>query len=174
MSMMDGPESALRPLVGRYLTRVGRAVDLEAFCFDPVGDGADNHDLAGRAWLHVQCSWRILRAGRILVGYTDMVDPPSDWPGGDFDPNASGPTRRDELTYAYIDERQANRRRVVTVETSARGDATITFDDDTVLELFPDAASPGVEYWRLLAPDGSHAVMTGAGLERLPPKPRPG
>lgn len=168
--MQSNVDAALRPLLGKPMIGSSRAVDMEMFWFGRPVEYVDRRGgggVIGEYRFHVQCSWRIRRSGRIVVGYSDMTDPPSDWPGARFDPNESQSNHRDELLDAYHRERNHDGRKVVALEATDWGDVRLLFDDDSALELFPDAMATDTEFWRLLMPNGTHLVMSGAGLERI-------
>jgi hypothetical protein len=174
--MTNEIETAVTGLVGKPLVGRARIVDMEAFAFGDLmispNPGAAER-LVAEYHLHVQCPWRIVRADRILVGYRDMADPPTGVASIDFNPNEARMTRRDELMDHFIAERTERPRVVVACSATIRGDVRMTFDDDCVLELFPDASAgeDDPEHWRLLLPDDDHLVMSGQGLERLPAAP---
>lgn len=165
-------EEAIAVLAGKPLSGRFRAADMEMFEFGeqvPFIDRQGRARTIGEYRLHVQCSWRIVRAGTILVGYADMTEPPSGVAAVDFDPNTGGKNRRDELVALFLEDTSLDGRVVTRQETTPYGDARLTFRDGSRLELFPEASARDNESWRLLMPDGSHIVMSGAGLERLPP-----
>ncbi len=166
-------ERALNVLVGKAMTGSSRAVDMEMFHF---GDQVEFTDGRGRVLvgseygLHVQAPWRIERFGRLVVGYRDMRDPPSGVDLSGFDPNDAPLTRRDELIEAFHAKRRDRPRLVVRCDARSAGGVRLTFDDASVLEIFPDSAAADDEYWRLLGPDEEHTVATGAGLLRPGPR----
>lgn len=161
---------ALNRLVGLPMIGRRRAADLEAFRFGSrfevnthTGDrrGVSQYDL------HVQCPWRIIAQDRILVGYSDHFMPPTGTQEEDFDPREAQVTRRDELLDQFLAPPLGDPRMVVSSSASLIGDVSIGFDDDSVLELFPDMASGDdqSEFWRLLLPDGRHLIVTPRGIE---------
>ena len=74
---------ALRPVVGRSLIQSRRIVDLQAFGFGEwirrpaVGRKAPRFVDVPEFALHVQCRWRIVRDGSIVVGSADIFWPSS-------------------------------------------------------------------------------------------------
>jgi hypothetical protein len=172
--MAIGPslEDAIAILVGNPLSGTFRAADMEMFEFGeqlPFVDRHGNNRTRGQYRLHVQCPWRIVRSKTVLLGYDDMVEPPRGVSANEFDPNAGGKNLRDELMAEFLRDTSIDGRTVRRCAATELGDVQLTFGDNSRLELFPAASNDEAEYWRLLLPDGSHLVMSGAGLERLPP-----
>lgn len=118
--------------------------------------------------LHVQCPWRIVRDGVILVGYSDMRVPPVGSDPKAFDPN-DGRSRRDDLTDEF--ERHGSDAHAVTSLEAARiGDLRLTLADGCVVEILPDFASAEddtYEYWRLFEPgsETQHFVVSAGRAE---------
>jgi len=122
--------------------------------------------------LHIQCQWRIVHDGKILVGYGDWHWPPagSDIAYDEFKEADAPRSRRDDL----IDAFSAHGKTVHTVvraEGATTGDLQISFADGCILEVFPTYATqddPHDEHWRLLPPDdGPHFVVTAHGIETV-------
>src|SRR2546426_9478892 len=105
--MKETIEDALSVLIGMQLVESSRAADMETFDFE----GHDKSEYG----LHVQCPWRIVRSGRIVVGYRDMRDPPDGVPAEGFNPNEAKLTHRDELVQTFHSERQTRPRLRVAV-----------------------------------------------------------
>ena len=163
--------AALRPLIGLAFIGSRRAVDMEMFWFGGFVERVSRRGagvITGEYRLHVQCAWRIISRRRIVVGYSDMADPPDGSSSAGFDPNSSPTNRRDVLLAEFIAKRSSDPRVIVAVEGSPSGDARFTFDDGSSLEVLPDSTGPEDEYWRLILPDGAHIVMSADGLEMLP------
>ena len=160
--MKDEIESVMSALIGLPLAERYRTVDMEGFQF--------GNDLASGYALHVQCPWRIERAGQLVVGYRDMRDPPDGVSVEGWDPNDAHVTRRDELLRGFIDERRAHPRLVVDVEATNAGDVRLILDDGSELRIFPDSVAVDDEYWRLLKgpPRGDHYVVGGDGFDHRP------
>jgi hypothetical protein len=176
MTTQPSLEEAIAVLIGKPLSGTFRVLDMEMFEFGeqvPFTDRRGRARTIGEYRLHVQCSWRIVRAGTILMGYADMTEPPNGVAAVDFDPNTGARTRRDELMDRFLEDTRLDDRVVTGQETTPYGDVRLTFRDGSRLELFPEASASENESWRLLMPDGSHIVMSGAGLERLPPPTMP-
>jgi hypothetical protein len=145
-----------------------RAVDMEMFDFGPLIERVNKRGqggVSGDVWLHVQAPWRIVRSGRLVVGYRDMRDPPEGVSNEGWDPNEAAVTRRDELRDAFQAERAGNPRIVTTVVADSTGDLRIVFDDGAELQVLPDSIAADDEHWRLFAGRGPHLVVGGAGAE---------
>ncbi len=172
--MNDPMDPVCRTLVGNELVGSNRAAEMEMFSF---GDEVSWQDRRGRVrtvprfGLHVQCAWRIVREGRVVVGSDDLLEPRSDLPDKEhFDANEIGVTRREELLEEFFKERGARPRVVEKCEFGEAGWLRLTLDQDCALELFPDgSAQADTEYWRLLDVVGEHIVVGGMGVKRLPP-----
>ncbi len=176
--MKDEIESRLQVLVGQPLIGSARAADMEMFSFGelvmtPAGRRTPRQ-LAGRYGLHVQCPWRIVRAGSLTVGYDDLREPRSDLAEDvEFDPNELEMTLRDELLASFHRERKDRPRLVAAVAATDVGDLRITFDDGCVLDVFPDMAAARREHWRFMDQQGGHMVVGGEGLEYQPSRATP-
>jgi len=120
--------------------------------------------------LHIQCQWRIVQDGAILVGYADWHWPPqgSEVAYHDFEEADAPRTRRDDLVEAFMAHGEAAHL-VDRAEGEATGDLRVAFGDGCVLEVFPTqstADDPHDDHWRLLPPDdGPHFVVTAHGIE---------
>ena len=145
-------------------------VDLQAFGF---GDRVERpgHGIAPEYSLHVQCRWRIVRDGSMLVGSADIFWPPegSEVSYRDFDYDGRR-SRRDELIDGFM--LHGERAHIVNrAQGASTGDAQVALNDGCVLELWPDHRS-GVEadgpfeYWRFFrAGADAHLVVTASGIE---------
>jgi hypothetical protein len=121
--------------------------------------------------LHIQCPWRIVQDGRLLVGRADWQWPPlgSDVSYGDFI-EADAPRSRREDFFDEIGLHIGHE--VVNVVGSETGDLRIVLTDGCALEVFPDSASTSPdelhdEHWRFFTPgsDDRHFVVTAHGIE---------
>jgi hypothetical protein len=160
-------------LVGKPLTGSRRALDMEMFGFGeqtPSVNRRGHTYLRSEYYVHVQCFWRIRRGRKVVVNYFDMLKPPLGVPSRGFDPEGHK-SLRDELLAAFYAERVAEPRIVAATTMTATGDARLTFDDDSVMELLPSRDAPVNEYWRLLLPGGTHVVMERTGLDTVAPNP---
>lgn len=160
-----------RILLGQLLLDIGRAVDLATFAFGPSGLAArPSRGPLGIASLHVQCPWRIVRTGSILVGYSDHAFPPAGVSRDQFDQPEARRTRRDDLTDEVV-RHGSGGHEVRDVAVSPALDLVITFADGCRLEVLPDFASMDEdghdEYWRLIVdgPPERHLVATAHGFD---------
>ena len=90
--------------------------------------------------LHVQCSWRIVRDGSIVVGYTDYHFPPTGVSGDGWIPRDAPRSHQDELMETFVahgDEAHL----VAAAAGASTGDLWIWFNDGCVLEVIPDYAT---------------------------------
>jgi hypothetical protein len=147
-----------RMLIGQPLVHSARAVDMEMFGFGKIVTlprwSGGTRDVP-RFALHVQCPWRIVASGRVVVGASDIGEPRSDHDTPDaFDPNVHGTTRREELLESLFSGR-AGPGVVTDCELGEAGWLRVTMHDGSRLELFPDEAPDDrrtvveSEYWRL-------------------------
>ena len=121
--------------------------------------------------LHVQCSWRIVRDGSIVAGYTDWWFPPAGVSEDGWVARDAPRSHQDELMETFI--AHGDEAHLVTTATGAStGDLRIWLNDGCLLEVIPDSAtqvSEGLEdeYWRLIRRhhDGRHFVVTAHGIE---------
>jgi hypothetical protein len=120
--------------------------------------------------LHVQCRWRIVREGSLLVGAADIFWPPQasevDYHDFDYDGKLS---RRDELLDDFVGHGEPAHR-VERVEGAATGDARLVLGDGCVLELWrdhrsgPEADGPE-ELWRFFRDSAeTHFVVRTTGV----------
>ncbi|MFB6937213.1 hypothetical protein [Streptomyces chartreusis] len=131
-------------LTGAVARSVGRAVDMGVVEFDgPAGE---------TVMAHLQCPFRIVQDGTILVGSADMRYPQK----------GAGERAFDEFRTVY-DARSAKlnailgelRPAVDAVSVGAAGELTVTWEPAFRLEAFPVCSGP-VEAWRVLVSGGAH------------------
>jgi len=181
-STRDAIEDALQPLLGLPLRESNRVVDMQTFDFgDLVPTTGVGRTLASIARhpprpevpefaLHVQCRWRIVRDGSILVGAADIFWPPSgsEIPYREFDYDGVT-SRRDELLDLFM-AHGTEAHVVGRVDGASTGDARIEFIDGCVLELWPDhrtgsEADGPDEHWRFFRRADRHFVVGPDGVE---------
>ncbi|GAA4635361.1 hypothetical protein GCM10023196_080540 [Actinoallomurus vinaceus] len=158
---MDGVEVALAELVGCPVTGIGRAAAMGVFTFGPVRDAMQDPD-AGRTptiRLHIQCSFRLVRAGKILLGSDDM-----NWPEDRaIDPAGAMESFRTMYDRGAKRLESALESTMFMVNDCTVGEAgmvTVQMSHGISLELFP-AVSGRVESWRLVVEGGDHYVYCG-------------
>jgi hypothetical protein len=124
--------------------------------------------------LHIQETWRITRAGAVLLGYGDWHYPPrgSTVAYHDFAEGDEPRNQQDDLRDDWIGHGAAAHT-VVDAHGANTGDLSISFADGCILDTFVNQASRGEngedEFWRLLPPpatgDEPHFVITARGVE---------
>src|SRR5208282_3266343 len=80
-------QQALAPLVGLPFRHIGRATNLLWLHFGELHEvprSRGGTKVVGDWAVHVQCPWRLIQHGQILVGYHDFYhtpdgDTPEDW-----------------------------------------------------------------------------------------------
>jgi hypothetical protein len=136
-----------RILTGTIVRSVGRAVDMGVVEFD---------GLQGETvMVHMQCPFRIVRHGRILLGSADMRYAQKD----------AGPQAFDEFRMIY-DAQTTTFNRVLgelrpsvdSVTVGRSGELTVSWEQAFRLEVFPDC-SGRIEAWRVLVRGGAHHVF---------------
>ncbi len=173
-------DEQVRRLVGLPLRYWGRAADMATLGFGEIVNRESSSPRSrGKLVevpefaLHIQCHWRIVRDGGILVGYADWQWPPAGSAVAylDFDAPDAPRNRRDDLVDAFVGH-GAQAHIVEAAVGAMAGDLRLEFADECVLEVVPDYATqddPHDEYWRLLLPDEGpvhrHFVVTAHGLE---------
>jgi hypothetical protein len=107
--------------------------------------------------LHIQETWRITRAGAVLLGYGDWHYPPrdSDVAYTDFVERDEKRNRQDDLRDDWIAHGPAAHT-VREVTATQAGDLTIVFADRCVLETFVNQSSEGG--------DGDDGILAIAAL----------
>jgi len=169
--MKDKIEQVLASLLGLPMWAADRAADMEMFSFGDRRIVQNRHGEpieVGQFSLHVQCAWRVVGAGGIIVASRDYFYPAGD-PNvepPDFDHDQPGANRRDERTTAFF-AKCGNRFPVVhRVEADRLGSLRIVMSDDITLEVFPNDSLEN-EHWRFFQPrsDERHFVVTGRGFD---------
>jgi hypothetical protein len=124
--------------------------------------------------LHIQETWRITKAGAVLLGYGDWHYPPrgSAVANDEFVESDEPRNRQDDLRDDWVAHGTAAHTVVEAVGTGA-GDLAISFADGCQLATFVNQATRGEElydeFWRLL-PSGAtsgepHFVVTAHGVD---------
>jgi hypothetical protein len=165
-------QEAASALIGMPLWDAGRAADLAWFAFGDrrtVRDFHGNSKEVGEFALHVQCAWRLVQRDTTVVGNRDLYYPAGwgmDSPDvpADFKWDVQGANRLDERLMLFF---QQDRKGLIVdrVEAGFAGALQIFFQDETVLEIFPNDSFAG-EHWRLFRAyrDEPHFVVTGKGI----------
>jgi hypothetical protein len=171
--MKEKIQQASSALIGMKLWDAGRAADLAWFAFGErrtVRDSRGDSKEVGEYALHVQCAWRLVQRNRTVVGNRDLYYPAGwemDSPdvSADFKWDVQGANRLDEkLTQFFQNNKEGLT--AVRVEAGIAGALQIFFEDEAVLEIFPNDSFEG-EHWRLFRAylDEPHFVVTGHGVE---------
>ena len=168
------PAEVVGLLGEKPISGLRRAVDMQIFDFGdrvPIVDHRGRNRTIGEYRLHVQSPWRFLRAGVPFVTYHDLWQPTTEAPDAPFDPNLGSETLRDELLERFVAESTADERTVENVSMSGAGGLYLRFRGGTALEVDAEDPQSEREAWRLLLPDGAHAVMSGSrfAMQRPPP-----
>jgi len=131
---------------------------MESFMFGAQHEGVG---LRGRpkVWgdwaLSIQCSWRLSRLDKIVVGYRDVYSARTHAPGkgsAGFDSDQPGQNRRDELLERFFVARRAAPVSVKDIRADDLGGFTLSLTDPFRLEVFPDESPSDAELWRLFQP----------------------
>jgi len=162
-------QQAASGLIGQLLWDAGRAADLAWFAFGErrmVQDFRGDPKEVGEFALHVQCAWRIVQNERVVVGHRDLYYPAgagdkSPEVPADFHWDAQGANRLDERLQQLFKNPPAGMI-VKRIEVGLAGGLRLYFENEAVLELFPDD-SFDEEHWRLFRPyrEEKHFVVQG-------------
>jgi hypothetical protein len=151
-----------------------RAVDMQIFDLGervPIVNRGGHNYMIGEYRLHIQSDWRFVRAGVAFVTYDDIRLPTTDAPDAAFDPDLGSRTLRDELLERFISNSSDRERTVEQATVTKAGGLLLRFRGGATLDVDPEDAKSEREAWRLLRPDGSHAVMLGSRFEIARPPP---
>ena len=175
--MNEWATAMVESLIGRGLWDSTRAADMEMFQF---GARVTSQDFRGKTRtvgelaLHLQCAWRIVSLGRVLVGDRDLWTPRTGVSDVDFHPTevAARLSRRDELMERFLGHGEPAHV-VAGVNVSPVGDLHLSFADGCSFDAFSDlgyAETVGEEApdecWRLFSPstDAEHLVIWAGGV----------
>jgi hypothetical protein len=134
-------------LTGAAVRSVGRAADMGVLEFDGP-DGSSGEEVMA----HLQCPFRIVQDGTIVLGSADMR----------YAQKGAGEQAFDEFRTVF-DARAAKltallgqaRPRVVGVSVGTAGELAVTWEPAFRLEAFPDCSGQ-MEAWRVLLRGGAH------------------
>jgi hypothetical protein len=172
MKLREHIEDGLKPLLGKRLWCSRRAADMEMFHFGarvPTTDGRGKSVEVGEYALHVQCAWRIVGPGGIVVGSRDVYEQPdglTEAPSPEFDWEKGN--RRDERMQHFLAIERPEGVPVESISGDDVGGFRLGLSNKFRLEVFPHGSSPE-EHWRLLRPgiDTPHFVVKGSAVEEL-------
>ncbi|HWL22436.1 hypothetical protein H7K20_18910 [Priestia aryabhattai] len=170
--MRQAIKSKVDKLVGLNLRYIGRASNLFWLGFGEkilVTRRGKMEEVAEYA-LHIQCSWRIAKANKIVVGSRDFYYPRTglDNENEHFEWDVQGNNRFDERIKSIIED--INEHTIVErFESDEVGGLKIFLSQGYLLEVFPDTSEDDEysEFWRLFnrKEDSPHFVVTGNGIE---------
>lgn len=170
--MREAIRSQTGKLIGLNLRYAGRASNLFWLGFGEmisVTRRGKTEELAEYA-LNIQCSWRITKDNKILVGSRDFYSPRTGWneENDDFDWDVQGNNRFDERIESFI-ENAKEHVTVERVEPDEVGGLKIFLSQGYLLEVFPDTSEDDEysEFWRFFnrRENSPHFVVTGNGIE---------
>lgn len=170
--MRDAIRSQIGKLIGLNLRYAGRASNLFWLGFGEmisVTRRGKTEELAEYA-IDIQCSWRITKDNKILVGSRDFYSPRSGWnvENDDFDWDVQGNNRFDEQIESFI-ENAKEHVAVERIEPDEVGGLKIFLSQGYLLEVFPDTSEDDEysEFWRFFnrRENSPHFVVTGNGIE---------
>lgn len=170
--MREAIRSQIGKLIGLNLQYAGRASNLFWLGFGElisVTRRGKTEELAEYA-LDIQCSWRIIKDNKILVGSRDFYSPRTGWneENDDFDWDVQGNNRFDERIESFI-ENTKEHVDVERVEPDEVGGLKIFLSQGYLLEVFPDTSEDDEysEFWRFFnrRENSPHFVVTGNGIE---------
>lgn len=157
-------QQALTPLVGLSLRSIGRAAGMLWLQFGNMREVPTRHGgtkTVGDWAIHVQCSWRLCRRGRIVVARRDYFYSPEGDTLDDWD--IPGKSRFDQLAKSLSVEFESASPFVLAINIDDVGGFALVLSHDYRLDVFPDDSGHGEydEHWRLLKPqiDGEHFVV---------------
>lgn len=170
--MREAIRSQIGKLIGLNLQYAGRASNLFWLGFGElisVTRRGKTEELAEYA-LDIQCSWRIIKDNKILVGSRDFYSPRTGWneENDDFDWDVQGNNRFDERIESFI-ENTKEHVAVERVEPDEVGGLKIFLSQGYLLEVFPDTSEDDEysEFWRFFnrRENSPHFIVTGNGIE---------
>lgn len=134
-----------RLLDGAVVRDIGRALDMGVVEFRGARNGEDLST-------HLQCPFRILHDGHVVLGSRDMRYPQQGAGADAFDAFETVYDARAERLNGLLAERPP---RVENVHVGEAGDLVMAWGSGFSLEVFPDC-SGRIEAWRDLARGGAH------------------
>lgn len=169
--MKDEIDEATRCLIGLEVSHLGFAGNMRGIHFGELRRRKGH--FVGAYALHLQCPWRLERAGIRLTGFHDYYSPASDNTDEAWDPNSGRGSLQAEvlrtvfrLNHGDHERREpatgkAGSRKVVSVRGDRFGGLLIAFSGGMRLRVFPAGAAG--EHWRLFQPGkkAGHFVIDG-------------
>ncbi len=101
----------------------------------------------GSFGLNIQCPWRILKHGKLILGSNDIFMPINDGFESEFDWSEIGGSVFDDRVEKII--RDLLPLKVILVCVDEIGDLKIAFEKEVIFEVMPNS-SVKVEFWRFI------------------------
>ncbi len=166
-------QQRLNTLMRKPLQQVTRQREMLLFTFGEVGNPQQAVTLC------VQCYFRLMEAGRILMASGDLYQPSEEmWQTWeqmgmepdripeDFRPDEPGVNRVDEYLLTLNEDLEGLDVRGAML--SQTGDLTLLFSSGATLQMMVDTAG-GEECWRISAEEGDDLVVYADGVEQQNP-----
>lgn len=149
----------LQKLIGQPLVDMWRVLNMAVFAFgdDVKWISTDSGERTGSRYaLHVQCPFRLLRNGRVLVGSDDL------WVEAKNPSAVRSSEGQEETYYDLVVSRIVRGTKespliVRSIRTSGCGDLALDLSDGVAIEVVPTSARPS-EAWRFLERGGEHVT----------------
>ena len=168
--MNESHEHALQVLHGLRLRCVGKAADMLWMHFGhyrAITDHRGESREVGEWALHLQCPWRFVRSGAVILASTDFYY----YPDSDesYDSDREGESLFDRRANQFNRVLETGEFKVSAISHGECAAFQLDFGSDFHFAVFPAASdhSPHGELWRLFQPDRDepHYVVTTEGAE---------
>ena len=140
----------LKILEAEKMFDIGRAINLLWISFGDlvvIKNRKGIESERGHFAIHIQCPWRIIYQGELLLGDMDIYTPQADVNESDFDWS--------EIGYSIFDEKLIKIKaellpiKVISTYLDNTGYIKILFEKDVVFEAMPNGSSK-TEFWRFI------------------------
>ena len=166
--MNDACREALQPLCGMRLSAIGAAADMLWVHFGElttVPTRSGGMKKVGEWALHLQCPWRFVRGGAIVLASSDFYYDAETGEHHDQDSDRDSVyARHEKLLSELVDGQKTT---VLRIESIEAGAFEIRFAEDLKLSIMPvhSTSGPKMESWRFFQPDrdGPHFVFEEEG-----------
>lgn len=169
--LADAITSELQVLIGQPIGDGWGAADMQIFEFgaprpkqNRTGEIVEVSDIK----LHLQCRWRLVDGRSVLFGRDDLYRPADETiPADQFDWDQQEAVL-DVAQNAWFEKHRSSPPIVRDVHGDPYGGFRIELTGGFTLECFPCDSAPD-EHWRFFGhrADGSHFVVTGAGIDEI-------
>jgi hypothetical protein len=153
-------ENMLDKLIGYPINEIGRAADLLWIHFGkmelmPVRVLKKKQVVSKKVgdWaIHIQCPWRLIHRGTIILSWRDMHYNPDGKTSYDW--NKGGENRFDFLVQKINDEIGLEKMKVTSIIVGEVGSFSLLIGNEYTVDVFPDEINTDEysEYWRLFQP----------------------